>query len=81
MDAGIPNLEVIKMATLNGAEAIGIADDRGTIAVGKRADLIVTKGNPAVNIKDIYNIETVFKKGIGYDPQALKDSVKGAVGR
>ena len=81
VDAGIPNLEVIKMATLNGAEAIGIADDRGTIAVGKRADLIVIKGDPSVNIKDIYHIETVFKKGIGYNPQALKDSVKGTVGR
>ena len=80
VDAGIPPLEVIKMATLNGAQAIGIAKDRGTIAVGKRADLIVIKGDPSTNIKDIYNIETVFKKGIGYKPAALKESVKGTVG-
>jgi imidazolonepropionase-like amidohydrolase len=80
VDAGIPNLEVIKMATHNGAESIGILDDRGTIEVGKRADLIVIKGDPSKNIKAIYNIETVFKKGIGYNPEALKDSVKGTVG-
>lgn len=80
VDAGIPNLEVIKMATHNGAEAIGILNDRGTIEVGKRADLIVINGDPSTDIKAIYNIETVFKNGVGYDPEALKDSVKGTVG-
>ena len=79
-DAGIPALDVIKMATLNGAKVIGIEQDRGTIEVGKRADLIVIAGNPLENIADVHKIETVYKKGIGYDPQALKDSVKGAVG-
>ena len=79
-EAGIPPLEVIKMATLNGAEAIGIAEDRGTIEIGNRADLIVIHGDPSTNIKSIYNVESVFKKGMGYDPQALKDSVKGTVG-
>ena len=68
------------MATLNGAKVIGIEQDRGTIEVGKRADLIVIAGNPLENIADVHKIETVYKKGIGYDPQALKDSVKGAVG-
>ena len=80
VDAGIPALEVIKMATNNGAEALDIADDRGTIDVGKRADLIIMNGSPDNDIKAIYNIETVFKNGIGYNPQALRDSVKGAVG-
>ena len=80
VDAGIPALEVIKMATNNGAEALDIAVDRGTIDVGKRADLIIMNGSPVNDIKAIYNIETVFKNGIGYNPQALRDSVKGAVG-
>ena len=79
-EAGIPLLDVIKIATYNGAEAIGILGDRGTLEVGKRADLIVINGDPSSNIKDIYNIETVFKKGIGYNPDALKESVKGTVG-
>jgi imidazolonepropionase-like amidohydrolase len=80
VESGISPLEVIKIATLNGAEAIGIADDRGTIEIGKRADLIVVNGNPSTDIKDIYKIETVFKKGVGYDPAALKGSIKGTVG-
>lgn len=80
VEAGIPPLEAIKIATQNGATAMGIADDRGTIEVGKRADLIVFDGDPSVEIKDIYKIEMVFKKGIGYDPVALKKSAIGTIG-
>lgn len=80
VEAGIPPLNVIQIATQNGAEALGIANDRGTIALGKRADLIVISGNPAIDIQDIRNIEIVFKNGIGYDPVALRQSVVGAIG-
>ena len=80
VEGGIPNLEAIKMATLNGAVTIGIEKDRGTIEVGKRADLLVMKGDPSTDIKAIYNIETAFKNGIGYDLVVLKESVKGSVG-
>ena len=79
-DAGIPPIDVIKIATLNGAEAIGVAKDRGSIVAGKRADLIVIDGNPATDIKDIYKVEIVFKDGIGYDPVTLKNSATGRVG-
>ena len=79
-EAGIPFLEVVKMATNNGAQVIGIEGDRGTIEVGKRAGMIVMEGDPSANIKAIYHIETVFKKGIGYNPAVLKESVKGRVG-
>ena len=79
-DAGIPPLEVIKIATQNGAQAMGVLDDRGTIALGKRADLLVIKGDPSVDIKAIHKIETVFKNGIGYNPEALRKSAIGTVG-
>jgi cytosine/adenosine deaminase-related metal-dependent hydrolase len=49
--------EVIEMATLNGAKALGIGDVTGSITVGKRADLILIRGND-VNIAPITNIET-----------------------
>ena len=80
VEAGIPPLEAIKIATLNGAQAMGIDKDRGTIEVGKRADLLVITGDPSVNIKDIQNIEIVFKNGIGYDPATLKESAIGTIG-
>lgn len=80
VQAGIPPLEVIKIATHNGAEAMGVVDDRGTIAPGKRADLIIINGNPFKNFQDIYNIDLVFKNGIGYNPAVLKASVNKTIG-
>jgi len=78
--AGIPPLEVIKIATENGAKAMGVHNDRGTIEIGKRADLLVINGDPSSNIKDIYNLEMVFKKGVGYSPFALRKSALGSIG-
>ena len=78
-EAGIPNIEAIKIASHNGAKAMAMLADRGTITEGKRADLIVMQGDPSRDIKAIYQIETVFKQGIGYDAKALNTSVKGTV--
>jgi imidazolonepropionase-like amidohydrolase len=80
VEAGWNPLDVIRMATLGGAEFLGVADDRGLIAIGKAADLIVTNGNPATDIKSIEKVELVFKDGVAYDPHLLRESVKGLVG-
>ena len=37
-------------------------------------------GDPSANIKDIENVEIVFKDGVGYDSAKLIESVKGLVG-
>jgi imidazolonepropionase-like amidohydrolase len=78
--AGFTPVEAIRIATYNGALFLGEADRIGTIAAGKQADLAVINGNPARNIEDIENVETVFKDGIGYDSQKLIASVRGQVG-
>ena len=81
VEAGFSPLEAIHIATENGARFLGEADRIGTIAAGKRADLVVVRGDPSQTIADIEKVEIVFKAGIGYDPAKLIDSVKGAVGR
>ena len=48
--------EVIEMATLNGAKALGLGDVTGSIAVGKRADIILIRGND-INIAPVADIE------------------------
>ena len=48
--------EAIEMATLNGAKALGIADTAGSITVGKRADIILIRGND-INIAPVADIE------------------------
>ncbi len=53
-EAGFHPLEVIRSATLNGAEALGMADKIGTVQVGKLADLVIVEENPLQNLKVLY---------------------------
>ncbi len=80
VEAGFTPVEAIRIATLNGAKFLGEDARIGSIAVGKQADLMVVKGNPATTINDIENVEIVFKDGVGYDSEKLIQSVQGLVG-
>jgi len=53
-EAGFHPLEVVRAATLNGAEALGMAEQTGSVEVGKLADLIVVPANPLENFKVLY---------------------------
>jgi hypothetical protein len=53
-EAGFHPLEVIRAATLNGAEALGMQDEIGTVSVGKLADFVVVGENPLKNLKVLY---------------------------
>jgi imidazolonepropionase-like amidohydrolase len=53
-EAGFHPLEVIRSATLNGAEALGYDHKIGSIEVGKLADIIVVEENPLENLKVLY---------------------------
>jgi hypothetical protein len=81
VEAGFTPVEAIKIATLNGATYLGLADRIGTVSPGKNADLVVVKGDPSKTIGDIENVEIVFKDGIGYDSAKLLESVKGRYGQ
>ena len=63
VEAGIPPLEVIKIATRNGAQALGIDEDVGTIEPGKQADMIVLSDNPVSSISNTKKIEAVINNG------------------
>jgi hypothetical protein len=80
VEAGFTPVEAIKIATFNGAKFLGDDSLIGSIAVGKQADLMIVKGNPATKISDIENVEIVFKDGVGYDSEKLIQSVQGLVG-
>ena len=53
-EAGFHPLEVVRSATLNGAEALGVSDKIGTVAVGKWADFVIVEENPLKNLKVLY---------------------------
>jgi len=77
---GFTPLEAIKIATLNGAIALGFDKNIGTIETGKTADLLIIDGDPSKNINDIQKVQYVFRNGVGYNSKKLFDSVKGKVG-
>jgi imidazolonepropionase-like amidohydrolase len=53
-EAGFHPLEVIRAATLNGAEALGWADKIGSVQIGKLADFVIVEENPLANLKVLY---------------------------
>lgn len=53
-EAGFHPLEVIRSATLNGAQALGMSDQIGTVHPGKLADIIIIEENPLKNLKVLY---------------------------
>jgi len=77
---GFTPLEAIKIATKNGAIALGFEKTIGTIETGKSADLLIIEGDPSKSISDIRKILYVFKNGVGYNSKKLFESVKGKVG-
>jgi imidazolonepropionase-like amidohydrolase len=62
-NAGIPIPQIIKIATKNAAESLGISNSTGTIEKGKQADLLVLSSNPLDNISSIRDIEMVINNG------------------
>jgi hypothetical protein len=53
-EAGFHPLEVIRAATLKGAEALGRSKDIGTVEIGKLADFVVVEENPVANLASLY---------------------------
>ncbi|HWE46806.1 MAG TPA: amidohydrolase family protein [Caulobacteraceae bacterium] len=79
-DDGFSFEQAVKIATLNGAIFEGLDKDRGTVEVGKRADLILIDGDPLKDVTAIEHMPLVFKNGKGYRTDAIIDEMKGVVG-
>jgi Tol biopolymer transport system component len=64
-------LEVLRAATLNGAEAIGYAQDLGSLEVGKLADLVVLSADPLKDIHNTSSVRAVMKNGELFEGDTL----------
>lgn len=78
--AGLPPATVLKAATINGANALGVEDRLGSVEAGKLADLVVVSGNPVEDIKAARNVRYVVKDGVVHDPETLLRSAEGKIG-
>ncbi len=64
-------LEVLRAATLHGAEAIGYAQDLGSIETGKLADLVVLAKDPLADIQNTNSVRYVMKNGELFEGDTL----------
>ncbi|MDA7859072.1 amidohydrolase family protein [Mariniblastus sp.] len=78
--SGISPSETLKIATINGARALKIDKDHGSIEKNKSGDLVILKANPLENIRNTRKISHVIKAGVIHNPVKLLDSVKGKIG-
>jgi imidazolonepropionase-like amidohydrolase len=68
-EAGMPTVEILRAATSRPAYYFGL-HDRGVIAPGRRADLLLIRGDPIANISNTRNIMRVWTAGIEYEAVA-----------
>jgi hypothetical protein len=73
--AGIPPAQVLRMATLTSAQVVGLDRERGTIAPGKLADMILIDGDPTAHIEDIHKIAIVIKGGHIFRPAQIETAL------
>ena len=73
--AGIAPAEVLRLATLTSAQVIGVEGERGVLAPGKLADLILVEGDPSVRISDIERVSLVMRGGRIYDPARIEQAL------
>jgi imidazolonepropionase-like amidohydrolase/Tol biopolymer transport system component len=72
VQAGIPPLDVLRIATQEAAAAVGAEDELGTLEPGKLADLVLLDANPLEDIKNTQTIWRVIKGGWLFDPEKLR---------
>jgi imidazolonepropionase-like amidohydrolase len=60
---GFAPIEALRSATSVAAKRFKFLGDRGRIAEGLRADLLLVQGDPTANIEDLCNIVGVWKAG------------------
>ena len=73
--AGMTPAQALQIATWTGAKYARVLEDRGSIAVGKRADLVLVDGDPTTDIADIRKIALVIKNGTAYYPSDVYESL------
>jgi imidazolonepropionase-like amidohydrolase len=66
VELGMSPMDAIRAATVNGAEALGMRGELGTIEEGKLADVIVVAGNPLLDMRAMKRVYAVIKGGVRY---------------
>ena len=79
-EAGFTAEQAVQIVSLNGARILGMQDRIGSIEQGKNADLVLLDGDLAADPTVIRKVVTVFKDGVGFDPEKVVAAARGRVG-
>src|SRR5438309_1608303 len=73
--AGLAPLQVLRSATSNGAKAMGMEGEIGTLAPGKLADLVILDADPLADAMNLSKVHRVIKDGRAFVPDELIRSI------
>lgn len=69
--SGLSNWQIIQASTINGAKVLDKENEFGTIAIGKKANLILLDNNPIDNLEHISKIRLVVNRGVFFRPSEI----------
>src|SRR5262249_48678032 len=78
VQAGLTPLQALRAATVNGAKAMGLERDLGTLARGKLADVLILNADPLADVQNLSRIHRVVKDGQLFAPDELMRSLNGS---
>jgi hypothetical protein len=79
VEAGLTPAEALRCATLTSARILRVADDFGSLAPGKVADLVFVEGDPTADVAALWQVRAVVKAGAVVDRDALREANRAAV--
>lgn len=79
-EAGFTPEQAVQIVSLNGARILGMEDRIGSIEQGKNADMVLLDGDLGADPSVIRKVVTVFKDGVGFDPEKVVAAARGRVG-
>ncbi len=74
-NAGLPTAAVWQMATSNAAQSIGLENELGSLAKGKRADFLILDKDPRVAIENFQSLHTVVHLGVSNKQKSLRKTI------
>ncbi len=75
VQAGLTPSQALQVATWNGAKYTRTLAERGSVAPGKRSDIVLIDGDPTANIADIRNVALVIKGSTVYYPSEIHEAL------
>ena len=74
-ESGISNADVLRIATLESAQIVGVDDKTGSIRLGKASDFVLVDGNPLEDMSAVRRATLVMKGDTLYRPDELYKAV------